>query len=132
MNRFFIDKRYIPSDLRQGLALIRKLHADRFTQSTSNGSVKAHAIHFEISTSQPHGYKVTHHPQAKRIVIQYTRPCDAFHALGRIMGQPSPSQLNLAETSQFDTVGLMLDVSRNGVMHTGNRAHLMFFVCGRC
>lgn len=64
------------------------------------------------------GYNVQHDKQSNAITIHYHRKCDVFRALGRILGQSQNRHLNLAETTSFDTIGLMLDVSRNGVMHT--------------
>jgi hexosaminidase len=61
------------------------------------------------------GFCITAH--ADRIQIRYSRPCDAFRALGVLL---SIDDLkvgdSLAQSSAFDSVGVMLDVSRNGVL----------------
>ncbi len=50
--------------------------------------------------------------------VWYSRPCDAFRALGRIMGQLELAQdlKPMQEETPFQSLGVMLDVSRNAVL----------------
>ncbi|KAJ1645718.1 hypothetical protein LPJ64_002735 [Coemansia asiatica] len=59
------------------------------------------------------------------VVVRYRRPIDAFRALGQVLtaaraaeisGTESTAELSIAETAQFETLALMIDCSRNGVL----------------
>ncbi|HWL54710.1 MAG TPA: beta-N-acetylhexosaminidase [Chthoniobacteraceae bacterium] len=50
--------------------------------------------------------------------VNHARPCDAFRALGRIMGELELKRKlqPMQEESAFETLGVMLDLSRNAVL----------------
>lgn len=48
--------------------------------------------------------------------VEYGRRTDAFRALGRLLGAADPDGEDFQEEAAFDTLGVMVDVSRNGVL----------------
>lgn len=52
------------------------------------------------------------------VLIEFSRPCEAFRALGIVMGRLAGGLAlkNHAESAAFESLGVMLDVSRNGVL----------------
>lgn len=52
------------------------------------------------------------------LLIEFTRPCEAFRALGILMGrlESGVALTHHAESCAFESLGIMLDVSRNGVL----------------
>ncbi|KAI9023835.1 glycoside hydrolase superfamily [Phycomyces nitens] len=68
-----------------------------------------------------------------QICIRYNRRIEAFRALGRLLGAARDSRvatgkhgllLNFTEQAQFETQGVMVDCSRNGVL----RVHSVYFI----
>lgn len=65
-------------------------------------------------TTQCRGYRIAH--EANSITVEYASTADAFRAVGSLIcGETSPGDI-LAEESPFHDLGVMLDVSRNGVL----------------
>src|SRR5690606_34416622 len=50
------------------------------------------------------------------IAVRYGRPIDAFRALGRLLGEDAGDLEGFTETPRLDMAGVMIDVSRNGVL----------------
>jgi hexosaminidase len=57
-------------------------------------------------------------------LIGYAEPCDAFRALARVMALEAGSQ-EIQEPRSFDALGVMLDVSRNGVLTVSSIKRLL-------
>lgn len=89
-----------------GLIVLKEHLAKYFSNDGRN-------IQFEEEPSSS-GFCIT--SCAEQIHIRYSRPCDAFRALGVLLsvGDVKPGE-SLAQSSPFQSVGVMLDVSRNGI-----------------
>ncbi len=70
-----------------------------------SGGTDTHPLAFRVETSGA-------------ILIEYIRPAEAFRALGILMGRIESGLpfVNHEERCAFDSLGVMLDVSRNGVL----------------
>ncbi len=106
-----IDETRTPGDLLPGLKEIEKDYADRF--STDTGDKLALV---PDDSRQAQGYRVERTDGT--VTIRYSRPIDAFRALGRLMGtlESGGKDLNFSETTPFSLLGAMYDLSRNGVI----------------
>src|SRR5208283_644212 len=63
--------------------------------------------------------------------VRYGRKVDAFRALGRLMGEAAEGAArrgDFSETPRFDLLGIMIDISRNGVL-TPDAARQMLRRC---
>ncbi len=109
---FKLNLNAAPRELQAGLQIIARDYPRRFS-----GAAGARAVTF-IPQAAP-GLQVAAGPDG--ISIRYRTRTDAFRALGRLLGaEPrNPAAMNFSETAAFDTMGLMLDVSRNGVYLPG-------------
>ncbi len=102
-----------PADtmLRQGLDEIVRAFPRRFA-----GPDKARSVRFQrVADTRRLALRVE---SSESVVIEYSRPAEAFRALGILMGRVE-SGLPLRvheERCAFDSLGVMLDVSRNGVL----------------
>lgn len=108
MITFRLQPRQAPAALRRGLAEIVKHLPERF-----RAGKPAPSLTFK------------HDPKAKGprvqrekdgLCIRYARPVQAFRALGRILGADDPQGAAFEETARFEMLGVMIDVSRNGVL----------------
>ena len=54
--------------------------------------------------------------EGKGLVVRYGRMTDAFRALGRLLGGDKADLAGFEETPRLDTLGIMVDVSRNAVL----------------
>ena len=117
MRQFAIDLARAPETLRAGLRVVMEEYPDRF-DAMSGAPVRFEhepdaKEHLSVSSSAP---------QDDAISVRYRRPIDAFRALGRLMGEADAgADANKAigdftETARFDLAGVMVDVSRNGVV----------------
>lgn len=103
-------------ELVDGLADIREEFPERFTNEGGihvefvRGTGRGLTIHSPGSTSPE--------PSGRRVLIEYDRPGDAYRALGILMGSVlSGGQVRpRAESSPFEELVVLLDVSRNAVM----------------
>ena len=113
MRKFSIDPDLCPEQLRPGLAEIRAHRADRFVA----GERAAVVLRFE-EAAETIGPNLSVTRDAEGAIIRYLRRCDAFRALGRLLGQAGggPDVDEFEETCRFDMLGIMVDVSRNGVI----------------
>ncbi len=110
MRRFAIDLASSPEELRAGLREIMAQFPKRFAQGRG-----CKELRFEKNASGPARLAVA---KARDLTVRYTRPIDAFRALGRLMGEASGAG-SFSESPPFDTLGVMVDVSRNGVLLPG-------------
>jgi hexosaminidase len=104
MNAFHIDLKSCPAELQAGLAEIIRERADRFSDAGTKVQLEPARDEKTVSAIV----------EAKSVTIRYPRMIDAFRALGRLLGQATLKSFN--ETPKFDMLGVMIDVSRNGVL----------------
>ncbi len=107
MLRLRVDWDGCPEELRAGLGEIRAERGDRF-------SVAPDALTVRFVKQDSPGLEAA--PGEGGMTVRYGRLCDAFRALGRLLGAESPEDAEFRETPRFDMLGLMVDVSRNGVL----------------
>ena len=108
MRRFALDLASAPPELRAGL---REIIASRPARFAAGRGAKP--LRFERDGSLSAGLAVA---KGREIIVRYGRRIDAFRALGRLLGEASSERADFAETPRFDTAGVMIDVSRNGVV----------------
>lgn len=109
---FKINLNDTPSELRKGMKIVTEAYPKRFNQTK-----EAYAINFIPDTdSDSPGLKVLSSPEGT-VNIYYKNRIHAFRALGRLLGTQASKlkNCNFTETTHFDTMGLMLDASRNAV-----------------
>ncbi len=101
-----------PRELRPGLQIVARAYPRRFA-----GAAGARAVTFIPQTAP--GLQVAAGPAG--CSVRYRTRTDVFRALGRLLGADprDAAAVNFTETAAFDTMGLMLDVSRNGVYLPG-------------
>ncbi|MBU4199606.1 MAG: beta-N-acetylhexosaminidase [Verrucomicrobia bacterium] len=111
MDRLHLNIAVCPEELRPGLAEIQREYAHRFDPSE-----RAPVLEFVPEPSRVAGLAVT--KDARKVTIRYGRKTDAFRALGRVLGECHSGLRpgEYAETPQLDCLGVMADVSRNGVL----------------
>ena len=98
-------------ELRAGLEAVRQEYPRRF------GGAEALKVAFQRD-GQRGGGGLEASMADGVVVIRYGRVIDAFRAFGRLMGQLQDGQgfRGFAETPRFAMLGMMWDVSRNGVL----------------
>ena len=109
MPKLRIDWTKCPAELVEGL---REIETDRpraFTQSTRSQTV---AFTHDPSPPRP-GFSIAH--QKRTANVRYSRKCDAFRALGHLLGQADGASQDVTQTCQFDLMGVKFDCSRGGV-----------------
>ncbi|MDO8587512.1 MAG: beta-N-acetylhexosaminidase [Armatimonadota bacterium] len=94
-----------PAELRDGLAAIVLDFPDRF----GTGAPMTFT-----ADSTLHGPRVSRTEAG--VHINYGRRIDAYRALGRLLGADDLDAVSFEETCRFDTLGVMIDCSRNGVL----------------
>ncbi len=104
MATFHIDLDQAPAELRAGLGELLAQDAARLARDGA-------PVTF-VPEAGLTGLRVTR--AGDGFQVAYGRKIDAFRALGRLFGMAAPGAF--AETAHFDTLGIMLDCSRNGVM----------------
>ena len=103
-----IETSRIPEHIEQGLNEIMLQFPHRFG---SGGD--AMPLRFEKIPDETPGLTVE---KRDDILVRYGQPTDAFRALGRLLGESADDRDDFAETPCLDTIGVMIDVSRNGVI----------------
>jgi hexosaminidase len=99
-----------PDELRDGLAAIAQEMPDRLS-----GGVTAILVTFQAEPYQEsHGWRAQWAPGA--VEVTYGQRIDAFRALGHLLGRHEVGTDIAVETSPFDLLGVMVDVSRNAVL----------------
>jgi len=100
----------LPADIEPGLREIARAFPERFAEASEPLN-----LHFRRDETHPRRWRAERHgPEA---VIHYSRPGDAFRALGSLMGEaieksPLPAR---EEACAMERLGVMIDASRNGV-----------------
>jgi hexosaminidase len=114
MRRLWLDLEACPAELRGGMAEIVAEYPKRFTHAKRLGT----ALTFEHAPAlKSGGLAVARRGSA--CSVRYGRKVDAFRALGRLMGEAASGGArrgDFSETPRFDLLGIMIDVSRNGVL----------------
>jgi len=103
-----IDVDVCPEELRGGL---REIIAHRPECFTDEGT--------EVVFRSPDvgaGPRLAVAWEGPNVVVEYARVTDAFRALGRLLGGADPDGRDFGESARFGTLGVMVDVSRNGVL----------------
>ncbi|KAJ2600149.1 hypothetical protein H4R99_003438 [Coemansia sp. RSA 1722] len=129
-----VDFANSPEDIRAGLAQIVNSHnVGYFYRPGSSAAVPGAlwSVRFEHvdvsdqSLSSSYEIKSSVKEQGISVVVRYRRTVDAFRALGQVLtaareaevaGTEASAELGAAESAQFETLALMIDCSRNGVM----------------
>jgi N-acetyl-beta-hexosaminidase len=114
VRKLWIDLKECPAELRGGLAEIIAEYPKRFTRAKRLGM----ALTFEPDPALKGGGLAVA-KRAGTCSVRYGRKVDAFRALGRLMGEMAEGAArrgNFSETPRFDLLGIMIDVSRNGVL----------------
>lgn len=111
MDRLNLNVAACPDELRSGLTEIQRDYAQRFDLSS-----RARKIEFVPEPAAGSGLTVT--KDNSKVTVRYERKTDAFRALGRLLGEChaglKPGEF--AEQPRLDCLGVMVDVSRNGVL----------------
>jgi hypothetical protein len=125
-----------PQELKHGLNEIARFcpHQNLSTKESMDSYDDEHAISVHLQFIQDSNLYNMHTVQSildesistvkYSTTIRYHRKCDAYKALGRILGtvfemnknQCWKVDIQWTETCQFDTCGVMVDVSRNAVL----------------
>ncbi|MDD3928100.1 MAG: beta-N-acetylhexosaminidase [bacterium] len=100
---------HYPAELKQGLEAVTLERAECF--GSGAGMLK---LSFEADNSLAGGRGLAVTYKGEDVQVRYGHRTDAFRALGGVLGQDKPR--DFSETPKFDTLGIMLDVSRNAVM----------------
>lgn len=100
-----------PEELEPGLSEIRSAFPTRFNPQPSS-------IALFFRPLKTPGERMRIVPEGNTVEIFYSRACEAFRALGIVMGEVGSRQAPSArtESTPFTSIGAMLDVSRNGVL----------------
>ena len=101
-----------PADLRAGLAEIVRERPHRFGKPTP----RALAIEFQPNGRTDAPLSVNIDGDGNTATVRYSEKSHAFRALGRLLGDAGKTPASFQETPQFDLLGAMIDVSRNGVL----------------
>jgi hypothetical protein len=119
-SRFWIDLAECPQELRRGLAEVQAERPGRFAAGG-----KAVKLHFEKDEGLGRRHLAVTR-QNSGIAVRYFRKTDAFRALGRLLGEEDPIRAtDFSESAKFDLLGVMADVSRNGVLRPDAAKALM-------
>ncbi|MBA2479591.1 MAG: beta-N-acetylhexosaminidase [Planctomycetes bacterium] len=111
-HRFRYTSSDCPAEIRAGLAAIAAERHDRLNEregaplSFIQAKHASGRRHLEVIAS------------AQGVEVRYATTIDAFRALGRLLGVPDGTPLtSFAEAPRFTEMGVMIDASRNGVLH---------------
>jgi hypothetical protein len=112
MPSFVIDERHCPAELRAGLKEIRAEYPLRITNDR-----RARHLRFVSGLPKTAGNLAVVKNGAET-TVRYARKPDAFRALGRLLGESGTDAAtqDFSEKARFDLLGVMVDVSRNGVL----------------
>jgi len=109
MRRLSIDYEACPQELRRGLEELGAERPQRF--GVAEGAVPVRLVRDE---GMERGFQVLWRDGGAE--VRYAAPSDAFRAVGRLLGEADADGEDFAETRRFDMLGVMADVSRNGVL----------------
>ncbi|KAJ2554304.1 hypothetical protein EV175_002632 [Coemansia sp. RSA 1933] len=126
-----------PEDLRAGLAHIVERHNVPYFVRQSETAAEWHISFEQAGDSVAAGTYQVQSAADAQLIVQYNRRIDAFRALGQILTAARAAEANAAargsdaevlrapdfgieETAQFETLALMIDCSRNGVLALEN------------
>lgn len=109
MLSFNVKREPLLPEIRGGLQEIKAEYPERFTPAGIN-------LRFIPNHGLGTGNSVVFDHDG--LTVCFARPCDAFRALGRLLGAADEQAVRqgFSEKARFDMAGIMLDVSRNGVL----------------
>ena len=112
MQPFSIDRRACPAELWAGLKEIQEEYPRRFAKTR-----RARRLRF-VGGLRRTSDSVSVTKTGGEVTIRYANKTDAFRALGRLLGETDPQAVarEFSESARFDLLGVMVDVSRNGVL----------------
>ena len=108
MRRFTVELAAVPEEIRTGLKEIMSEYPDRFASGPGET-----VLRFRKDDAGSGGLSVT---KGEAVLVRYGRRSEAFRALGRLLGEAADDREDFSETPRFDLIGVMMDVSRNGVV----------------
>lgn len=111
MRNYSIDLPRVPKQLQPGLRAIIAEYPHRFGDDKSTTPVR-----FEHVAKPAEGNSHLSVTKGDTFVVRYHRPTDAFRALGRLLGESPNNKTDFTEAAWLDLAGMMIDVSRNGVV----------------
>ncbi|MFO7956304.1 MAG: beta-N-acetylhexosaminidase [Candidatus Brocadiia bacterium] len=103
-----VDVNACPEELRSGLREVIAHRPERFSSDGTEIAFRA--------LEGGSGPRLVVTWEGPGVVVEYARVTDAFRAVGRLLGGADPDGRDFEETAHFDTLGVMVDVSRNGVL----------------
>ncbi|KAJ2687884.1 hypothetical protein H4R19_006604, partial [Coemansia spiralis] len=137
--RIAVDVGAAPEHLQAGLLQIVQSHNVPYFAAADSGHVWE--VGFERTDEVASGTYRVGCSVGPRITIRYSRTTDAFRALGQVLtaaraaehsvangGDPralAAPEFTIAESAQFETLALMIDCSRNGVLSVKSIAAML-------
>ncbi|KAJ1988950.1 hypothetical protein EDC05_004992 [Coemansia umbellata] len=134
-----IDLATAPEDIRDGLLQITANHTVSYFSQLGDAMQPPFlwAVAFVCTEDvEPGAFDVRCEAHGERIVVRYNRNIDAFRALGQVLTAARVAELaaingqgdrplrepefTIKEKAQFETLALMIDCSRNGVLSVKN------------
>ncbi|KAJ1793799.1 hypothetical protein LPJ59_004678 [Coemansia sp. RSA 2399] len=126
-----------PEDIRSGLAHIVESHNVPYFVRQSETAAEWHISFEHSSDAVAAGAYQVRSAEGAQLLVLYNRRIDAFRALGQVLTAARAAELNVAtnggdagalkapeftieETAQFETLALLIDCSRNGVLSLHN------------
>ena len=105
-----LDLENCPDELRAGLAEIQAERPHRFADTPR-------ALRVSFAPAKKQSDRLSVSVSGRDATVRYGQKAHAFRALGRLLGDAARVPSGFEETSRFDLLGAMIDVSRNGVVN---------------
>jgi hexosaminidase len=105
MRRYAVDLTLVPEEIRAGLQEIMQEYSGRFANDSAAVPLRFQREGVGLSMEKGDDY-----------LVRYNQKSDAFRALGRLLGEPIDECEDFSEVACLDMMGVMIDVSRNGVV----------------
>ncbi|KAJ2401575.1 hypothetical protein GGI23_001301 [Coemansia sp. RSA 2559] len=126
-----------PADIRTGLAHVVESHNVPYFARQSETAAEWHISFEHSSDAVAAGAYQVRSTEGAHLLVVYNRRIDAFRALGQVLTAARAAELGVAangsgagtlqapeftieETAQFETLALLIDCSRNGVLSLHN------------
>ena len=113
---YFVDRKNVPKEIETGIQQLVDEYRIGFGRSSDGKEI---CFSKDMELSGKGGLNVTR--TGEKITVKYGRRIDCFRALGRLFGEGEGRQSSdFSEIPRFDTLGVTLESSRNGVMTVDN------------